>query len=218
MDYHQKLRLNLTKSAGIEQSYDGLPDSSQREVDVALCINGRAERVQPDVMGYLKEPTEFGFWVFNVLYLDDKIKPALLLKRLAKVLVASSDYITGKTYVQSVASAFAEVSKRDLDSNAFADEFLFQALRKRKGVSLKPLLHPAPPSKDGSMLAATDADAAQVLLLAAFQRHGGLKNFLSENFSKNLVGRLVLEHGLSGLATIISRKDRGSLLSIELGM
>lgn len=218
MDYHQKLRLNLTKSAGIDQSYDGLPDSSQREVDVALCVNGRAERVQPDVMGYLKEPTEFGFWVFNVLYMDEKIKPARLFKLVSKVLVASSDFITGKKYVQSVASAFAEVSKRGLDGDAFADEFLFQALRKRKGALLKSFLHPTPPSKDGSMLAATDADAAQVLLLGAFQRHGGLKDYLSEHFSKKLIGRLVLEHGLSGLHTIISRKDRGSLLSIELGM
>lgn len=214
----EELRSNLVKNAVVDQDFAFLPVSSRQEIDAALIIGSNPELMTDAVMSSMKDPTEFGFWVFNVLYQDQKLKPSRLFRLLAKVLVASGDHIAGKKYVQSVSSAFAEIRNRKLDPGAFADEFLIQALRQRKGRLIKLFLQPKPPSKDGSMLAMNSADEAQALILSAFQRHGGLKEFLTEHFSEKLIGRLVIEHGLSGLHDIISRKDRASLLSIELGM
>lgn len=217
MENLDQVREKLLASFSIDSSYKYLPVSSRQEIDAALHINGEVDRVTPEILRSMKDPRDFGSWLVGVAEMNEAITPQVMYETVAKVLVAASTGITGKKYLQSVASAFGELKKRWYSTNAFADVFLEQALGRQRGAILKPLLSPVPPSKYGDR-AATESDAAQEILLAAFQRRGGLKEFLIEHFSQKLIGRLVVEHGLSGMQGIISRKDRGSLLSIELGL
>lgn len=217
MESLDQTRQKLLASIGVNSRYEHMPVGSRQEIDAAIYINGTADRVTPEILRSMKDPRDLGSWLVGVAELNETITPKVMYETVASVLVAASKGITGKKYAQSVASAFGELKKRWYSVDAFADVFLAQALGRQGGAMLKPLLSPVPPSKDGDR-AATESDAAQEILLAAFQRRGGLEDFLTEHFSQKLIGRLVVEHGLSGMQGIISRKDRGSLLSIELGL
>lgn len=210
----EMLHLNLMMTADRDGRFDWLPEETKQQADVALWIRHDIKKATPEILSIMKKPDEFGYWAFHAKIMSfgkKEINPAKVFTHVSKALVASFRVSNNLHYMQSFTSAFKAVEAAGMDTVAFCAEFLNQALRAQNGLPLKFLFWKLKGDNG-------DHVRAQGMLLKAFQEKDGFRETLAKLLTKRSLGLLVIEHGLNGFVDFISRKDRGTVLSNELGI